>query len=101
MFQGNQGFDDRELRSLVYKTSSGEDRYILIRNAGTEHRRPDGDLPHRHEHVPADRRRARCTDFHGQSHEFFLWHDPANSNRVLVYMTIWTVRPSGSGESRV
>ena len=35
MVEGNQGFDDRELRSLVYKTSRGEDRYILVRNAGT------------------------------------------------------------------
>ena len=35
MVEGNQGFDDRELRSLVYKTSSGEDRYILVRNGGT------------------------------------------------------------------
>src|SRR5207302_1154814 len=35
MSEGNQGFDDRELRSLVYKTSTGEDRYILVRNAGT------------------------------------------------------------------
>ena len=34
-FLGNQGFDERELRALVYKTSSGEDRYILIRDAGT------------------------------------------------------------------
>src|SRR5262249_20004033 len=32
---GNQGFDDRELRALVYKTSRGEDRYILVRNGGT------------------------------------------------------------------
>ena len=35
MVEGNEGFDDRELRSLVYKTSRGEDRYILVRNAGT------------------------------------------------------------------
>src|SRR5688572_29228341 len=35
LFLGNQGFDERELRSLVFKTSSGEDRYIMIRNAGT------------------------------------------------------------------
>ena len=35
MFVGNEGFDDRELRALVYKTASGEDRYIMIRNAGT------------------------------------------------------------------
>ena len=33
---------------------------------------------------------SETTDFHSQSHEFFLWHDPANSNRVLVYMTNWT-----------
>src|SRR5688572_31614541 len=33
---------------------------------------------------------SEVTDFHSQSHEFFLWHDPANSNRVLVYMTNWT-----------
>src|SRR5215510_2268224 len=29
-------------------------------------------------------------DFHAQSHEFFLWHDPMNPNRVLAYTTIWT-----------
>src|SRR4029079_15064669 len=34
--------------------------------------------------------KTELTDFHAQSHEFFLWHDPANSNRVLVYMAIWT-----------
>ena len=96
MFEGNQGFDDRELRSLVYKTSRGEDRYILVRNAGTNTIGRMETLPHRHEHLPADRRRARSTDFHAQSHEFFLWHDPANPNRVLVYMAIWTVRPSRS-----
>ena len=35
MVEGNEGFDDRELRSLIYKTSRGEDRYLLVRNAGT------------------------------------------------------------------
>src|SRR6185312_17285286 len=30
--QGDQGFDDRELRSLVYTTTSGQDRQILVRN---------------------------------------------------------------------
>jgi hypothetical protein len=29
-------------------------------------------------------------DFRAQSHEFFLWHDPANANRILAYTTIWT-----------
>src|SRR5215472_14200694 len=35
MFEGNEGFDDRELRGLVYKTSSGQDRYLMVRNGGT------------------------------------------------------------------
>ena len=34
--------------------------------------------------------KSETTDFHAQSHEFYLWHDPANSNRILVYMAIWT-----------
>jgi len=89
MFEGNQGFDDRELRSLVYKTSRGEDRYILVRNAGTntigrmETYRIDMNTC-----LPIGK--SEITDFGGQSHEFYLWHDPANSNRVLVYMTNWT-----------
>jgi hypothetical protein len=89
MFEGNQGFDERELRALVYKTSRGEDRYILIRNAGTnnigrmETLRIDANTC-----LPISK--SETYDFGGQSHEFFLWHDPANPNRVLVYMTIWT-----------
>jgi len=89
MFEGNQGFDERELRALVYTTSRGEDRYILIRNAGTNNIGrmetlridPNTCLP---------MAKSETYDFGGQSHEFFLWHDPANPNRVLVYMTIWT-----------
>jgi hypothetical protein len=89
MSEGNQGFDDRELRSLVYKTSSGEDRYVLVRNAGTN-------TLGRMQTYQIDTNTclptftSEVTDFHSQSHEFFLWHDPANSNRVLVYMTNWT-----------
>ncbi|HEY6342822.1 MAG TPA: hypothetical protein VIY49_15125 [Bryobacteraceae bacterium] len=89
MFEGNQGFDDRELRSLVYKTSKGEDRYILVRNGGTN-------TIGRMETYRIDMNtclpmaQSEIFDFGGQSHEFFLWHDPANTNRVLVYMTNWT-----------
>ena len=89
MSEGNQGFDDRELRSLVYKTSSGEDRYVLVRNAGTN-------TLGRMQSYQIDMNTclptftSEVTDFHSQSHEFFLWHDPANANRVLVYMTNWT-----------
>jgi hypothetical protein len=89
MVEGNQGFDDRELRSLVYGTPGGTDRYILVRNAGTN-------TLGRMQAYEIDRNTclptftSEVTDFHSQSHEFFLWHDPANRNRVIVYMTNWT-----------
>ena len=66
-----------------------EDRYILVRNGGTN-------TIGRMETYKIDMNtclptaKSEITDFGGQSHEFFLWHDPANSNRVLVYMTNWT-----------
>ena len=89
MVEGNEGFDDRELRSLVYKNARGEDRYLLVRNAGTN-------TLGRMESYQIDMNtclavaKSETTDFHSQSHEFFLWHDPANENRVLVFMTNWT-----------
>ena len=89
MAQGDQGFDDRELRSLAYTTSSGQERQILVRNGGTQSIGRE---------LVYDIDRSTCLvrsvsgtwDFGGQSHEFYLWHDPANPNRILVYMTIWT-----------
>ena len=71
MFEGNAGFDDRELRSLIYTTSRGEDRYILVRNAGTN-------TAGRMETYRIDMNtclpewKSDITDFNGQSHEFFL-----------------------------
>lgn len=89
LFQGNQGFDERELRAILYKNAAGEDRYLLIRNAGTNtigqmetfRIDPATCLP---------MGKSTTHNFGGQSHEFFLWHDPRNSNRLLVFMTIWT-----------
>ena len=78
MFEGNEGFDDRELRALVYRTSSGQDRFILVRNAGTN-------TLGRMETYQIDAntclpiRKSEVWDFYAQSHEFFLWHDPANA----------------------
>jgi hypothetical protein len=87
--EGNQGFDDRELRALVYKTSKGEDRYVLVRNGGTNtigwFESYDIDM-----NTCLPKSKSEVFDFHGQSHEFFLWHDPANANRVLAYVTNWT-----------
>jgi len=89
MSQGDQGFDDRELRSLVYTTSGGHDRQIMVRNGGTRSigRQIVYDIDMDSCLVKAA---SGVHDFGGQSHEFYLWHDPANPNRVLVYMTIWT-----------
>ncbi len=89
MFIGNEGFDDRELRSLVYKNAKGEDRYLLVRNAGTN-------TLGRMETYTIDMNtclptaKSDVVDFGGQSHEFFMWHDPANQKRVLIFMTNWT-----------
>jgi hypothetical protein len=89
MVEGNEGFDDRELRSLVYKTSRGEDRQILVRNAGTNTiGRMEAYRVDMSSCLPVFT--SEVTDFHAQSHEFFLWHDPANTNRVLVFMTNWS-----------
>jgi hypothetical protein len=88
-FEGNQGFDDRELRALVYKTSRGEDRFILVRNGGTNNigRMQTYRIDMNTCLVTAQ---SEVTDFGVQSHEFFLWHDPANSNRVMAYVTNWS-----------
>jgi hypothetical protein len=87
--EGNQGFDDRELRSLVYKTPSGEERQIVVRNGGTN-------TAGRMETYQIDMNtclpvtKSEVFDFHSQSHEFFLWQDPKNPTRILAYTTIWT-----------
>ena len=87
--EGNEGFDEREIRALVYKTSSGADRQLMIRNATTD------DLGKMETYridmntcLPMSK--SETYVFQGQSHEFFVWQDPKNSNRVLVYMAIWT-----------
>ena len=88
MVIGNEGFDDRELRSLVYTSAAGEERQILVRNATTntvgtlETYEVDMDTC-----LPIQQ--SEPYDFSGPSHEFFLWHDPANPDRVLVYVAMF------------
>ena len=92
MVIGNEGFDDRELRSLVYADAAGEERQILVRNGGT---RTEGTL------ITYEVDMETCLptgesetyDFNGPSHEFFLWVDPENPYRVLVYVAMF----SGAG----
>jgi hypothetical protein len=89
LVEGNQGFDDREIRALVYRTRKGQDHLLMIRNAGTN-------TLGRMQSFQIDMNTclplvtSEVTDFYSQSHEFYLWHDRANPNRVLVYMTNWT-----------
>ena len=92
MVIGNEGFDDRELRSLVYTDSSGEEGQILVRNGGT---RTEGTLITYEVDMETclPIRESETYDFNGPSHEFFLWHDPANPYRVLVYVAMF----SGAG----
>ena len=86
---GNEGFDDRELRSVLYTTSGGQARQILVRNAGTgtegllESYEIDGDTC-----LPTNQ--GEAYDFGGPTHEFFLWHDPENPNRILVYVSMFS-----------
>lgn len=85
---GNEGFDDRELRALVYTDANDRDRMLLVRNAGTS-------TIGRMESFEIDMdsclplRKSQVHDFHGPSHEFYLWHDPSNSRRVLAYMAMF------------
>ena len=86
-----RGLDDRELRALLYSANGG-DRMILVRDATT---RSLGKLQS-FEIDPANClpiSTSNILDFGGQSHEFYLWHDPNNSNRVLAVMAMF----SGAG----
>ena len=87
--EGNRGNDDRELRAVVYKTSGGQDRYLLVRNGGGNN---SGRLEAYRINMSTCLVDAHSepTDYNIQTHEFFLWHDPANTNRILAYVTNWT-----------
>ena len=89
MFEGNEGFDDRELRVAGVSDLSGEDRYILVRNAGTntagrmETYRIDPNTC-----LPASKSEDDRLPF--AVARILPLARPANANRVLVYMTNWT-----------
>ena len=85
---GNEGFDDRELRSILYTTSGGREIQILVRNAGTG---TEG-LLESYEIDPGSclpATRSEPYDFGGPTHEFFLWHDPVNPNRILAFVSMF------------
>ncbi|HET8697048.1 MAG TPA: hypothetical protein VFO94_06170 [Gammaproteobacteria bacterium] len=79
---GKTAVRDRELRPYLYKDSAGRDRMLMVRSAATG---TGGDVTT----YTIDPRTCLPT---GEgvtakgvlAHEFFLWHDPDNSNRFLV-----------------
>ena len=85
---GNEGFDDREIRAILFANSRQQDRLIVVRNGGTN---SEGWL----RVYRADPQTcliietSAIHDFHASSHEFFLWHDPRNVNRLLVFMAMF------------
>jgi hypothetical protein len=78
-----RGTDDKEIRALTYQVAAGQDRMILVRMTGdsVEWHRIDVNTC-----LPV----AKSETFvmAGGPHEFFLWHDPVNPKRVLVYMAM-------------
>jgi hypothetical protein len=75
--------DDKEIRAVTYEVSPGQDRMVLVRMTGdiVEWHRIDVNTC-----LPV----ARSEPFFmaGGPHEFYLWHDPANAKRVLIYMAM-------------
>lgn len=78
-----RGFDDRELRAILYTTTGGQERMLLARDptAGQDGRYityaidPSTCLP---------TFQSNTVFFGGELHEFYLWADPKNPNRILV-----------------
>ncbi len=84
----NDALDDREIRATQY----GGGRMLMIRDATS---RSQGKL----ETFAIDPAtcmpvaKSNTFDFGGQSHEFYLWQDPVNDNRILIAVAMF----SGAG----
>ncbi len=79
---GRTALRDRELRPYNYTSTDGTERMLMVRSAATGTGGdvitytldPDTCLP-TDDGAVAD---------HVQAHEFYLWHDPENPNRLIV-----------------
>lgn len=78
-----RGIDDKETRALLYEVAPGEDRMILVRlvRGFVEIYRIDPETC-----LPMTRGNAH--EFVGGPHEFFMWHDPVNPKRILVFLSM-------------
>ena len=78
-----RGVDDKEVRSLMYQVAPGQDRQIAVRLV-------DG-LVQSYRIDPATClpiAESEPFEIAGDPHEFYLWHDPANAKRVLIFVSM-------------
>lgn len=86
------GYDDRELRAVLYTNSNSQDTMLLVRDAS---RGQDGRL------IAYTINPATCLPvaqsqtffMGGELHEFFMWIDPKLPTRILIFTAAW----GGSG----
>ncbi len=79
---GKTAVRDRELRPYNYRSTDGKDRMLMVRSAATG---TGGDVitytVDPKSCLPVDK---GWTAKGVLAHEFYLWHDPKNPNRLLV-----------------
>jgi hypothetical protein len=80
--KGETAVRDRELRPYNYRSTDGAERMLMVRSAATG---TGGDVitytVNPKTCLPVDK---GATAAGVLAHEFYLWHDPRNSNRLLV-----------------
>jgi hypothetical protein len=80
--KGETAVRDRELRPYNYKSTDGVERMLMVRSAATG---TGGDVityaVNPRTCLPVDK---GATAKGVLAHEFYLWHDPRNANRLLV-----------------
>jgi hypothetical protein len=87
---GRTAVRDRELRPYKYTSTDGVERMLMVRSAGTG---AGGDVIT----YAVDPRTCLPTGEGANSgvlaHEFYLWHDPLNANRILVLSQTYAAQP--------
>jgi hypothetical protein len=88
---GKTAVRDRELRPYNYRSSDGKERMLMVRSAATG---TGGDVITYNVDpktcLPTD---AGWTAKGVLAHEFYLWHDPKNPNRLLVLSQTYGSQP--------
>lgn len=79
----HQGVDDKEVRSLVYTIAPGQDRQILVRLVGGLFQTYRID-----QKTCLPTWQSDTFPMVGEPHEFYLWHDPANVKRIVIYVSM-------------